>query len=177
MSTNLLKPSKLVESSWGTMGYSRFTNAESEVLVAVYGPYESRNSQKADYKKSLIEVIVSDITVLSDQSETEKVLSQVFSTVIDVEKYPYLSIMICVQIFSKDENILSTCINAAYQAILQGKLLVKYPIIAKDFWVNESKLTLAIVPATDFILVSLCDRPIELKYLKECVAMLSKERV
>ena len=126
MNANLVKPSKLVESCWGTMGYSRYSLLDSEILAAVYGPYESRNSQKSDYKKSLVEVVISDITTQSNHSENEKVLSSLFSSVIDVEQYPYLSVIICFQVFSKDENLLSACINSEYQAILQAKLQTKF---------------------------------------------------
>ena len=171
-----MKPSKLVENAWGNMGYSRYTYSESEVLAAVYGPYESRNSQKSDYKKSNIEVVISDISTNIDHLQNEKVLSDLFSSVIEVEQYPYLTIMICIQIFSKDERILSACINAVYQAIIQAKLQIKHKVIARDFFNNDNKITLAIVPKTDFILLSLCNKPIDFHYYKECINLLVQER-
>jgi ribonuclease PH len=173
----MMKPSNLVENAWVNMGYCRHLSQQSEVLAAVYGPYESRNSQKSDYKKSVVEAVVSDITTQLDHSYTEKILSELFSSVIDIEKYPYLSIMISIQIFSKDENIISTCINAGFQAIINANLQIKYQMIAKDFFNENGRITLAIVPDTDLILLSLCDNAVNFEYYKKCVYYLGRNDI
>ena len=170
-----MKPSNLIENSWGNMGFSRYSFLENQVLSAVYGPYESRNSQKSSYKKCVLEVVVSDVTTQTDHSNTEKILADLFSSVISTEKYPYLTIMICIQIFSKDENILSTIITSVYSALLETQLFIRYELIAKDFFSVDTKLTLVIVPNTDLVLLSLCNASIELDYYKSCVKALSAE--
>ena len=171
-----MKPSNLVEKGWATMGYSRMSNCNSEVLAAVYGPFESRNSQKSDYSKCLIEVVISDMHSSREFEQTEKVLSEFFASVVDVEKYPYMTIVVNYQIFSKDMTIVSTLINAGYSAIIQANLELKCRIVAKDFVNDELKLTLAIVPFSDFILLSLCEGAMDFEYYQQCVKSLENEK-
>ena len=171
----MMKPSKLVEGAWSNMGYHRCSIGNTEILAAVYGPYESRNSQKSEYTKSLVEVVISDTSFSIDHSQNEKAMGDLFSSVIDNEKYPYLSIVICIQIFAKDENLMSACINAAYLAAVSSGLEIKYKIIAKDFLVEDSRLTLAVVPSSIFIVFSLCSSPVSLEAYKRCVEVLAQE--
>jgi hypothetical protein len=167
-------PSQLVESGWPSISYNRGTYGHTEVLSAIYGPYESRNSSKSNMSKSIIEVVISDLNIQTDHSASERVLSDLFSSVIKTQKYPYLTVMICIQLFTKDKNFLSACINSAFQALKASNIEINFSLIAADYEITGGGIaTLAVIPNTDEILLSLCEKPVEFEVYKKLVLSLA----
>ena len=168
------RPSQLVDSSWPSISYSRGTFGHTEVLSAIYGPYESRNSSKSNMTKSIVEVVISDLNTQTDHSSSERILSDLFSSVIKTQKYPYLTIMFCLQLFTKDQNFLSACINSAFQALKASNIETNFNLIAADYEVSGGGMaTLAVIPNTDEILLSLCEKPMDFEVYKRLVHSLA----
>lgn len=170
-----MKPSKLVESCWNCMSFHRGTYGNTEVLAAAYGPYESKMTAKSNYSKCNVEVVISDVENSADHSVNERILSELFSSVIKVKEYPYLTVMICVQIFVKDFNFLSACINAGFEAVKRANLQIACDVVAKDFLNEGSLATLAIVPKSDEILLSVCEKNLPFEEFERIVLELERE--
>lgn len=171
---NMNKPSQLVESGWPSVSYSRGSFANTEILSAVYGPYESRNSAKSNMSKCIVEVVISDLNTQTDHSASERILSDLFSSVIKVSKYPYLTIMICTQLLKKDKNFLSACINSAFLALKSSNIEINYSLISADYELPETGvITLAVIPNTDEILLSLCEKPVDFVVYQKLVHTLA----
>lgn len=165
-------PSELVQAGWPGMGYARYSAQDTIVIAAVFGPYESKSSVQSNYTKGLVNVIVSDVFFKTNTEEYEGVLKGVFDTVIDLREYPYLSITVSFQFIRKGGQLLASCVNAGYRAVLHSGLKVRHSVIAEDFNIDDSQLTLGIVPNTDLILLSKMSRPIPLASYKSCLASL-----
>ena len=170
----MTKPSQLVETGWPSMSFHRGTYGHTEVLAALYGPYESRNSSKSNMSKSIIEVVISDLNPQIDHSASERILSDLFSSVIKTQKYPYLTITICVQLFTKDQNFLSACINSAFLALKGSNIEINFSLVAADYEISGGGvMTLAVIPKTDEILLSLCEKTVDFGVYKKLVHSLA----
>ncbi|CAG9322937.1 unnamed protein product [Blepharisma stoltei] len=169
------KPSSLVDSAWPSMGYSRYTYNDTQIIAAVYGPYESRFSQKSDFQSAIIDVVLSDCLFSIDTSSHEQILKTFFSSIIDTSKYPYLSIMLNFQILSHGCNLLSSCMNAGLEALKFSNIELKTEFLAREYSISSSQIALAIVPKTDMILFSFCKVPLSFSDYKKCVEDLYKE--
>lgn len=169
------KPSVLVDAGWPTMGYTRYNKDDTQILASVYGPYESRFGQKSDSGKAIIDVVLSDCLFYTDTSAQEAALKSLFTTIVDIEKYPYMSIMINFQVLARGSQILASCMNAGLGALKAANLELKTEYLAKEFLVENTSVTLAIVPKTDSILFSLCSNAIDFEIYKKCVEELHKE--
>lgn len=159
------------------MGYARYSAHDTVVIAAVYGPYEPKSSVQSNYTKGLVNVIVSDVFFKTSTEDYEGVLRGVFDAVIDLREYPYLNITVSFQFIRKGGQLLASCVNAGYRAILRSGLKVKYPVIAEDFDIDNSQLTLGIVPNSDLILLSKMTRPVPLASYKACLASLYRKQL
>jgi ribonuclease PH len=170
-----MKPSKLVETGWSCMSFHRASYGNTEVLAVVYAPFESRMTAKSNFSKGLVEVVLSDVNVADDHSEKERIISDLFSSVIQLHKYPYLTVMICIQIFVKDFNFFSACINSAFQAVKKANLALNCSVVAKDFLVGQGVTSLAIVPKTDEILMSFSENVLSFEEFERILNHLASE--
>jgi len=112
-------------------GSVRYSQGTSCVLVAVYGPKETRTNLE-QLERCILEVSVLPRIGVSGTREKrlERQLRNSFETVILTTQYPRTSIEIVVQIISDDGSILSTILNGVTLALFDAAVQLKSSLIA-----------------------------------------------
>jgi len=163
------KPSALVEKGWESIGYSRYSFGDTQVVASAYGPYESKAVVKSSFEKCLVEVVISDVFFSTDTSTEEAQLKNLFSSLVDSKKYPYLCVTITIQIISRGDQLIASCINAGFLALKQACIDLKYDAFAMEFKGKTFECLLALVPHTDLILLSVVKGLMTIQDYKACV--------
>jgi len=143
--------STLDVTAYPSITHYRYQSHGTEVLAAVLGPYESRAAKKAYYERVHVDVVVSHLDFTEDTAEVEARVKACVATLISGEQYPYLAIMVNLQVIKAgQEALLPVCLNAAYLALLESGLALKHGLYAEE--VNG--VTIALVPDTSLVIQS-----------------------
>lgn len=137
---------------YSALAHFRYEANGTEVLCAVVGPYESRASKKASFERVHIDVSISALSFPEDTSEVESQVKDCLQAVIAGEQYPYLTLMISMQVLRMGrDSLLPAALNAAYGALMNSGLALRHGLYAEEV----AGISLAIVPATDLVLQSI----------------------
>lgn len=143
--------SALDVTAYPSITHYRYQSYGTEVLAAVLGPYESRAAKKAHYQQVHVDVVVSHLDFTEDTAEVETRVKACVETLLCGEQYPYLTIMVNLQVLKAGPGaLLPVCLNAAYMVLLESGLALKHGLYAEE--VNG--LTIALVPDTSLIIQS-----------------------
>eukprot|EP01114_Cavostelium_apophysatum_P009351 TRINITY_DN22467_c0_g1_i1.p1 TRINITY_DN22467_c0_g1~~TRINITY_DN22467_c0_g1_i1.p1 ORF type:complete len:223 (+),score=16.46 TRINITY_DN22467_c0_g1_i1:65-733(+) len=107
-------------------GSARFTQDNSSVLVAVYGPMDV-NQRKEKIDRAFVDVIYQPQSGMAGYPEKEKesYIRNALENSILSTLHPRTGINIIVQVLSEDGSILSTAINGAALALLDAGIAMK----------------------------------------------------
>ena len=143
--------SSLEVTPYPSITYYRYQARGTEVLAAVLGPYESRATKKASYQHMHVDVVVSHVSFSEDTSDLEARVKACVQAITCAEQYPYLTLMVNVQVIRKgQEALLPACLNAVYRALLETGLALRHGLYAEEV----GGLVLAIVPDTSLVIQS-----------------------
>ena len=144
--------SPLGVTAYSSMAHFRYVAKGTEVLCAVIGPYDSRASKKASFSTLHIDVVISALSYPDDTSQVESHLKSCLESVISCSEYPYLTLMVNIQVIRMgQEPLLPACTNAAYRALLDSGLALKHGVYAEEV----GGTMVSIVPGTDLIVQSI----------------------
>jgi ribonuclease PH len=144
--------SALDVTAYPSITHYRYQSHGTEVLAAILGPYESRATKKADYKQVHVDVVISHLGFAEDTAEMESRVKACIESLICGEQYPYLAVMVNIQVIKAGQGaLLPACLNAAYMALLESGLALKHGLYAEEV----SGVTIALVPDTSLVIQSL----------------------
>ena len=137
-------------------GSSRFSQGDTTVLVAVYGPMTPKRSKHEKKEGATLDVVFQPAigTPTPKEKDYERIIRNIFEAVVLTSKFPRSLIRIVVQILEDKGSVFATAINATCLALMDAGIEMSSLVCAVNCSIEQSDICLD--PTSEEVSPSVC---------------------